>query len=100
MLRRVSTITSADYLQLGEVTNTPGPVINNGVIVNLDQSSTWRVTGTSYLSSLTVSANSQVRGAGGRPVTMTVDGVTTPIVPGHTYTGAIVLSAPPAGRPL
>jgi hypothetical protein len=88
----VDTITSADYLQLGEVTNTPSPVVNNGVIVNLDQGSAWRVTGTSYLSSLTVSADSQVRGPGGRPVTLTVNGVTTPIVPGHTYTGAITVS--------
>ena len=28
-----------------------------------------------------------------RAVTMTVDGVTTPIVPAHTYTGAITLDA-------
>jgi hypothetical protein len=49
----VDTITSADYLQLGEVTNTPSPVVNNGVIVNLDGGSTWQVAGTSYLSSLT-----------------------------------------------
>jgi hypothetical protein len=83
----VDTITSADYLQLGEVTNTPSPVVNNGVIVNLDGGSTWQVAGTSYLSSLTVSADSRVRG------TMTVDGVATPIVPGHTYTGTITVSA-------
>lgn len=89
----VDTITSADYLQLGEVTNTPSAVVNNGVIVDLDQGSTWRVTGTSYLSSLTVSADSRVVGAGGRAATMTVDGVTTPIVPGHTYTGAITITA-------
>jgi hypothetical protein len=89
---RTSTITAADYKQLGEVTNTPGPAVNNGVVVTLAGHSTWSVTGTSYLTHLTVGANAGVVGANGRHVQMTVDGVPTAISPGHTYTGAVTLS--------
>ena len=53
-----STITSADYLQMGEVTNTPGAAVNNGVIVDLEGGTTWTVPSTSYLTKLTVSADS------------------------------------------
>jgi hypothetical protein len=88
----VDTITAADYLQLGQVTNTVHPVVNNGVIVNLAGRSRWTVTGTSYLSRLTVGADAAVRAAGGGRVSMTVDGVATPIVPGTTYSGAIVVT--------
>ena len=87
-----STITSADYEQLGVVTNTVSPVVNNGVIVNLEQGSTWTVTGTSYLSSLTVDGDSAITASAGQMLTMTVDGVVTPITAGTTYTGAIILT--------
>jgi hypothetical protein len=36
----IAAITSAEYLQLGEVSNTVGRVVNNGVIVNLSDDST------------------------------------------------------------
>jgi hypothetical protein len=88
----VGTITAADYRQLGEVTNTVGPVINNGVIVNVDAGSKWTVTGTSHLSKLSVATGAAVTAPSRRTVSMTVDGVATPIVPGTTYTGAIVLT--------
>jgi hypothetical protein len=87
----VATITADNYQELGVVTNTASPVVNNGVIVDLSGTSKWTVTGTSYLSSLTVSADSSVVKQGGS-VTMAVNGVVTPIVPGTTYTGAIVVS--------
>lgn len=82
----VDTITSATYEQLGEVTNTVGPVVNNGVIVKLANGSRWNVTGASYLSSLTVEAGSTLNG------TVTVNGTPTTITPGTTYTGTIVVS--------
>jgi hypothetical protein len=88
----VSTITSAEYKQLGEVTNTVHSIINNGVIVSLNSGSRWTVTGTSYLSKLVIAANATVAAPGGHTVTMTVDGVPTTIVPGNTYTGSIVLT--------
>jgi hypothetical protein len=87
-----STITSADYKQLGVVSNTVTPVVNNGVIVTLGDRSAWTVTGTSYLSRLTVAAGAELTAPAGKSVAMTVDGVPTPIVPGTTYTGAVVLT--------
>jgi hypothetical protein len=88
----VDTITATDYRQLGVVTNTARPVINNGVIVTLDGRSRWTVAGTSYLSRLTVGSAASVRAPRGRRLTMTVDGVATPIERGASYAGAIVLS--------
>jgi hypothetical protein len=80
-----------DYKYLGVVTNTPGPAVNNGVIVSLDADSSWTLTGTCHLTSLTLEAGSVVAGQGGSQVTMTVDGVETAIAPG-AYSGAIVLA--------
>ena len=88
----VDTITAADYLQLGQITNTAHPIVNNGVIVTLNGTSRWTVTGTSYLSKLTIGAAAAVTAAPGHRVSMTVDGVPTAITPGITYTGAIVVT--------
>jgi hypothetical protein len=88
---RVSTITSAQYRELGEVTNTVHEVVNNGVIVELSGSTTWTVTGTSYLSKLVVGPDATIAGSGGGSPSMTVDGVATSITAG-TYTGAITLT--------
>jgi hypothetical protein len=87
-----SSITAEDYRLLGDVSNTVGPVVNNGVIVTLEDGSTWQVTGTSYLSSLTIGADSKVEGADGTAMAMTVDGVSTPVQAGQTYVGDIVLT--------
>ncbi|GAA4671514.1 hypothetical protein [Phytohabitans rumicis] len=86
-----SPITFDNHDQIGVVTNTAQPVVNNGVIVTLAAGSTWRVTGTSYLSRLTIDADSRVIGDDGRVPSMTVDGVATPITPGTEYRGAITL---------
>jgi hypothetical protein len=86
-----STITASDYRLLGEVSNTPSPVINNGVIVSLTAGSKWIVRGTCYLSSLTIDATSSVTSICGH-LTMTVNGTVTPIIPGNTYQGQIVLT--------
>jgi len=83
----VDTIDSTNYRQLGEVTNTAGPVVNNGVIVTLTNGSRWKVTGPSYLSSLTVQPGSSLAGS------VNVNGVPTTVQPGVTYTGQIVVSA-------
>ena len=88
----VDTITSANWQQLGAVTNTPQPAINNGVIVSLTDGSTWTVTGTSYLTALSLDATSAVAGRHGGKVTMTVDGKQTAITPGTSYSGAIVVT--------
>lgn len=84
-------IAEADYKLLGTVTNTPGPAVNNGVVVVLKNKATWTVTGTSYLTSLTIGGDCTVAAAGGKTLLMTIDGVETPIAPG-TYKGKIQLS--------
>jgi uncharacterized lipoprotein YehR (DUF1307 family) len=84
------TITAGDYRLLGEVTNTPCPAVNNGVIVSLTDS-TWTVTGTSYLTSLTLDKDSAIATPDGRRLTLTVDGAERKIQTG-TYKGDIVLS--------
>ena len=84
----ISAIDAAEYEQLGRVTNTVQASINNGVIVTVGSGSVWNVTGTSYLTSLTVADGGVVSASA-----MTVDGTATQITPGTTYTGAIVLTA-------
>ncbi|HWC82400.1 MAG TPA: hypothetical protein VG756_20820 [Pseudonocardiaceae bacterium] len=89
---QVTTISSANYLELGEVTNTVQPVINNGVLVDLAAGSRWTVTGTSYLSALTLADDAKLLAPVGRTVSMTVNGTATPIAPGAGHTGAITLT--------
>jgi hypothetical protein len=81
------------YEMLGEVTNTPGPAINNGVVVTLT-GSTWTVTGNSYLTGLTLDKTSSVVAPAGQKVTMTVDGKVKAIKRG-IYKGAIVVQVVP-----
>jgi hypothetical protein len=88
----VSTISSANYQDLGEVTNAVSPVVNNGVIVGLEDGSDWKVTGTSYVSSLRLDTGSHVTAPVGKTVTMTVNGTPTAITPGSSYTGDIKLT--------
>jgi hypothetical protein len=88
----VDTIDSSNFYELGQVTNTVKPAVNNGVIVQLNSGSTWTVTGTSYLTRLTLAADAAVGAASGKSVTMTVDGTQTAIEAGGAYSGAIVLT--------
>jgi hypothetical protein len=88
----VDTIDSSNFYELGQVTNTVKPAVNNGVIVQLNSGSTWTVTGTSYLTRLTLAADAAVGATGGKSVTMTVDGTQTAIEAGGAYSGAIVLT--------
>lgn len=90
--RHAGKVTEANYQELGHVTNTPCAAVNNGVLVELKNASKWTVTDTSYLTSLTIGAGCTVSAPAGKTVTMTVDGVATPITAGQSYTGAIVLT--------
>jgi hypothetical protein len=82
-----------EFKAFSHVVNTPGPVVNNGVIVTLEKGSTWTVTGTSYLSKLTIAEGSNISAPSAQTLTMTVDGgdPITDIATG-TYTGNIVLT--------
>lgn len=62
-----------------------------GLILALKNGSVWTVTEDSFLTELTIDAASSIAGANGAAVTMTVNGVATPIAAG-TYTGEIVIS--------
>jgi hypothetical protein len=48
---------------LGDVTATAGKTVNNGVIVYIENGSTWKVEDTSYISKLVVSPDSEVEGS-------------------------------------
>jgi len=88
----VDTIDSANWWELGHVSNVAQAAVNNGVIVSLTDHSTWTVTGTSYLTALALDATCAVSGEHGKKVTMTVDGTPTAITPNASYSGAIVLT--------
>jgi hypothetical protein len=88
----VDTIDSSNWWELGHVSNEARPAINNGVIISLARRSTWIVTGTCHLTSLSLDATSAVTGAHGKKVTMTVDGTPTAITPTASYSGAIVIT--------
>jgi len=77
--------------QLGNVVNTPCEAVNNGVIVSLDSTSVWTLTGTSYLTALELEKGAVIRGADGKAVKFTVDGAEQELAPGK-YTGKLVLS--------
>lgn len=62
------------------------------MIVQLNSGSAWTVTGTSYLTKLTVASDAAVKAPRGKSVTMTVDGTATEIAAGGSYSGAIVLT--------
>lgn len=86
-----TSFTINEYYYLGHVANR---VYNNGnsrIAVTLTDGAVWTVTGTSSLTSLTIS-DGTIQAADGKTLTMTVDGVETDIVSGQTYTGDIVLT--------
>lgn len=83
--------TKADRIQLGQVTNTPSKAINNGVIASFNAKSKWTVTGTCYLTSLTLEQGAVVKAANGKNLVMNVNGTDTPIAAG-SYKGDIVLT--------
>lgn len=90
-LKKQLYVNEEDYMLFGVMTNTAHEAINNGVIVSLKNKSNWAVTGTSYLTGLTVEAGSTITAPNGYSVTMTVDGVKKTIGAG-TYKGKIVLT--------
>jgi hypothetical protein len=83
-------ITAADYKLLGVVVNTPAAAVNNGVVVALSNQSVWTVTGTCYLTSLTIGKDSSVTVPEGKKITMKVNGKKKKLAAG-TYTGKVEL---------
>jgi hypothetical protein len=84
-------IDGSNFEELSAVTQTAHEPVNNGVIVSFDKDSVWTVTGTSYLTSLTIAKGAVIKSPEGKTLTMTVDGVKKAIGSG-TYKGKIVLA--------
>ena len=84
-------IDASNSKELNAVTQTAHEPINNGVIVSLDKDSAWTVTGTSYLTSLTVAKGAVIKAPEGKKLIMKVDDVKRPIEAG-TYRGKIVIA--------
>ena len=78
-------------LEMSNITQTAAPTVNNGVHVDLDRYSSWIVTGTSYLTKLTLADAAVVKAPAGKQLVLTVDGIETELLPGKTYQGRIVL---------
>jgi hypothetical protein len=79
------------YKLIGEVKNAYCATdAKNGIKVSLDGNSKWVVDKTSYLTGLTIAEDGIITAPNGFNVTMTVDGVKTPIK-AETYKGKIVL---------
>lgn len=87
----VPLITKENRRELGQVSNTPSRTVNNGVIVSLDKASRWIVTGTSYLTSLTLEDGAVIAAPEGKNLLMSVNGADTVIAPG-SFSGDIVIS--------
>jgi len=85
------TVTKETYYKIGHVKVTPSEAVCNGSIVTLKNGSVWNVTGTSYITSLTVDASSSVA----VPTDMVIIVNGTPISPealkGTTVAGTIVI---------
>jgi hypothetical protein len=87
----LAVIDGSNFQELSAVTQTAHEPLNNGVIVSLDKGSVWTVTGTSYLTSLTLAKGAAIKAPAGKTLTMTVDGVKKSIEAG-TYKGKIVIT--------
>ncbi|MCD8087798.1 MAG: hypothetical protein LUE22_04315 [Oscillospiraceae bacterium] len=83
-------ITPDNCHEINDVTMEATPTVNNGVILELDGESRWIVTGTSYITKLTIAADAVIEAVDGSELRMTVDGVITPITAGE-YVGKIVI---------
>jgi hypothetical protein len=80
-----------EYYYLGHVANRNYRNGNATVSVSLKDGATWKVTGESLLTKLSLEGGTVESANGGR-VVMTVDGKQTPLKAGETYSGKIVIS--------
>lgn len=80
-----------ERMEISNVTQTAAPTVNNGVIVNIDSTSSWKVTGTSYITALSLAPGAVLLPTEGRKITMFIDGNETEIRAGH-YQGDIKIT--------
>lgn len=84
-------ITQENCEELGEITCTAAPAINNGVILTLKGGAVWTVTGTSYLTVLMIEQGAVIQGKNGMDVVLTLDGRVVEVKPGR-YEGEICIA--------
>lgn len=87
----LSVIDPENREELSNVSLTAAPPINNGVIVHLSGNSVWNVTGTSYITRLSVEEGAKVLSADGTPASITVNGEKVSLTAGE-YSGNIVIA--------
>jgi hypothetical protein len=85
----VTKITKENCEELGEITETVAPAINNGVILTLEGDSCWTVTGKCYLTALNLGEHATIRSSTGT-LRLLVNGVEAPLMPAN-YRGSIEL---------
>ncbi len=78
-------ITQDTYYEIGNVAAEPAPTVSNGMILVLENKSTWSPTKVSYLSRLELGADCKINGK------MYVDGTAVEITPGKTYCGNLMI---------
>lgn len=87
---RVPKVTKENCEELGEVTNSPAPAINNGVIVSLDEKSSWTVTAPCYLTSLSIAPGATIKSSKSGTPKLRIGGGEKELRPG-VYTGQLEL---------
>ncbi|MFI0739167.1 hypothetical protein ACH4PU_13910 [Streptomyces sp. NPDC021100] len=94
---RIAAVDASHLRELGVVTNTASPVVNNGVVLTLGPGSRWTPTGTCHLSALRLDRTARLAAPPGTRLEVTVDGRPAVPAPGGAWTGAVAVRVRPAG---
>ena len=85
-------IDESNRREMSNITQKAAPTVNNGVIVSLDRTSRWTVTGTSYITALELAPGAVVDAPEGKTLKVTLDGKAIDLAPGR-FAGKLVLTA-------
>lgn len=85
-------IDESNRREMSNITQKAAPTVNNGVIVSLDHTSRWTVTGTSYITALELAPGAVVDAPEGKALKVTLDGKAIDLAPGR-FAGKLVLTA-------
>lgn len=85
-------IDESNRREMSNITQKAAPTVNNGVIVSLDRTSRWIVTGTSYITALELAPGAVVDAPEGKTLKVTLDGKAIDLAPGR-FSGKLVLTA-------
>lgn len=85
-------IDESNRREMSNITQKAAPTVNNGVIVSLDRTSRWTVTGTSYITALELAPGAVVDAPEGKTLKATLDGKAIDLAPGR-FAGKLVLTA-------